>query len=366
VSVAPLGWPGAVSRARWFAAPVAIAIASRLFSAVLLARQAGAAGLLPPLVRDGSPFVAWDAQWYLHIALYGYHSAAIQASGSPVGHHDFAFFPGWPLLMRVVSLNGVLHLDPLAVVLANLLFILACVTAYQFFAARFSERTALWATLLLCFNPAAYVFTMAYSEALFMLLAALYFADNYGRLSPVYAGLSTFVRISGLAVGVSAAAMMFSRRMPRARVALIVAAVTAAFAAWWIYIWRLTGLFNGWFEGSPSWQKEEGVAAIGTELNKQPIWELAWIGFVGLMILGSVLLIRRHTDLAIYGLAAIAMSLIGAPASSMPRHAMIAFPAFGALADRLGSRLSAVLVILFAIGEIAFVGLAFGPSRQPP
>jgi hypothetical protein len=95
-------------------------------------------------------------------------------------------------------------------------------------------------------------------------------------------------------------------------------------------------------------------------------WEIVWIAFVALMIVGSVLLIRRHADMAVYGLVTIGLTLVGAPAWSMPRHAMVAFPAFVAIASRLGPRLSAVLVVVFMVGEFVFVDLAFGPGRNPP
>ena len=160
-------------------------------------RQTLGAGRLPQLVHDTSPFMSWDSQWYLHIAQYGYHPASIQPPVPVGGHHDFAFFPGWPLVIRIISLNGALPMHGLAVIAANLFFVLAAITAYQLFADRFNEQTALWGTLLLCFNPAAYVFSMAYTESLFVLLAALYFLDRYGRMSPVYAGLSSLVAFPG-------------------------------------------------------------------------------------------------------------------------------------------------------------------------
>src|SRR4051794_3643033 len=167
MGVAVVGRSYAPVRARWIVVPASIAVVSRVFSALLLVHETTAAGFLPSLVRDTSPFVAWDGQWYLHIARYGYHSAAIQRAPLAGGHHDFAFYPGWPILVRLVSLNGLLPIDQVAVLLANLIFILAVVTAFHLFVQRFDERTALWATLLLCFNPVAYVFSMAYTESLF-------------------------------------------------------------------------------------------------------------------------------------------------------------------------------------------------------
>ena len=355
------------SRFGWIVVPFLIAVASRVFSVVLLLQYQKAAVSLPQLGPFRSPFAAWDGQWYLQIASTGYHAQALQSATRVGGHHDFAFYPGWPLVIKIVSLNGLLPIDLTAAVLANGLFIIAAIVAYRLFADRFSARTALWATLLLAFNPVAYVFSMAYTESLFVVLLALYFVDRYGRAAPILAGAATLVRISGLAIAASAGVMFIFGRIPRVTTFLVGAAVFIAFAGWWTYIWQLTGHFTGWFEGSASWSQYQGISSVMREGYLVPLHVAAWLGFVGLMIIGSLLLLRRHMDMAVYGLAAIAMSLIGAPASSMPRHAMVAIPAFAALADRLGPKLSAVLLLIFAIGQIWFVNFAFAPiTRNPP
>ena len=351
------------ARSKWFLTPVAIALASRLFSTIVLAISA------PPgtdLLGTHGPFAAWDSAWYLAIAHSGYHAAPTQEATGGTDHHDFAFYPGWPVLIRVAALGGVLPFIVTGLVLANLVFVLAAVAVYALLRDRFNERTALWGTLLLAFNPASYVFSMIYSEGLFVLIVALYFLNRYGRASPLLAGLSMLARIGGLAVGASAAVMLVFNRAPRTRLFLIGAAVGVVFAAWWLYLWWLTGRFDGWLIGSTGWDQYDGIASIVTQFKMHPTRELLRVGFIALMIVGCLLMLRRHLDMAVFGLVAIALSLIGAPAWSMPRHAMVAFPAFGALADRLGPRLSALLVVAFAVGEVAFVGFAFGVARQPP
>ena len=364
--IEPVSSGGRRARFGWVAIPFAIALVSRIFSLFLLLQYQSSTLVLPRLGPFTSPLVAWDGQWYLHIASSGYHSAPLQSALLAGGHHDFAFYPGWPLLVKILSLNGLLPLDVIAVIAANTLFVLAAIIAYRLFVERFSARTAFWAIMLLAFSPVAYVFSMAYTESLFTLMVGLYFVNRYGRSAPLIAGLSTLVRISGLALGASALVMTVWGRVARLRGLLIVGAVGLAFAAWWIYIWRLTGAFNGWLEGSASWSRNEGINSILREGYHVPWHVVLWLGFVLLMIIGSLLLLRRHPDMAIFGLVAIAMSLIGAPASSMPRHALVALPAFAALSDRLGPRLSAALFVAFAIAEVFFVNFAFAPGVHNP
>jgi hypothetical protein len=145
-----------------------------------------------------------------------------------------------------------------------------------------------------------------------------------------------------------------------------VIAVVAVFAGWWIFIWQLTGNPKGWLEGSASWSRSLGPASVIRSLHRELLPAILWGSFVVLMFVGSVLLLRRQPQLALFGIIAIAMSVVGAPASSMPRHAMIAVPAFAALSLRLGTRLSAVVAIAFAIAQIVFVAFAFGSIHRPP
>jgi len=354
-------------RWQWIAAPASIAVASRLYSILLLLPYVNSPPQrLPLLTSYSSPFVAWDGQWYLRIALFGYHATALQSSGLVGGHHDFAFYPGWPLLIRIASVGGLLPADLVAAVLANILFVLAAIVVYRLFADRFGARTALWGTVLLAFSPVSYVFSMAYSEAGFLLLVGLYFLDRYGRLSPVLAGLAMLFRVAGVAIAVSAAVMFFLRRDLRGRLVLIGAAIAAAFAGWWLFIWQLTGSVDGWFEGSSSWSRYLGVLAVGRAFVDEPWHELFWFGFTLLMIVGSLVLLRHHTDLAVYGLVAVSLGLIDGSAPSMARYGLAAFPAFAAFAERLGPRRSLAAAIGFAVVQALFVIFAFGPGPHSP
>jgi hypothetical protein len=77
------------------------------------------------------------------------------------------------------------------------------------------------------------------------------------------------------------------------------------------------------------------------------------------------MLLRRRPEMALFGMIAITMTVLGAPASSMPRHSMIAIPAFAALALKLGPRFSTVVAVGFAALQVLFVAFAFGGVRPP-
>ena len=355
----PAAQPTNTATARWYLLPAAIALASRVYSVLLLFLLGHQGAALPLLVGDDSPFVAWDGQWYLHIAEFGYHATPLQ-NIEGISHFDFAFFPAWPLLIRLVSLGGLLPMAGTAVVVANVLFVTAAVVLYRLFADRFDGRTAIGGVLLFAFNPAAYVFSMAYSESLFVLLVGLFFVYDTRRRGPVAAGLATLTRLTGLAIGVSQVVMLAIRRDGRRIRLLTCVAVALAFAGWWAYIWLLTGNPTGWLDGSPSWNVVAGPAAVLRALRREPFQALLWLSFVGVMVIGSALLLRKQTDLSTFGLAAIALSVVGAPTQSMPRHAMVAIGAFAALALYLGPRWSVLLTAVFAAAQVLFVEFAFG------
>jgi hypothetical protein len=78
------------------------------------------------------------------------------------------------------------------------------------------------------------------------------------------------------------------------------------------------------------------------------------------MVLGTVLVYRRDLDLFAYAAVALAICAVpvvsGGISHSVPRYAMLAFPAFAGLSARLGRRATMALVLLFAIGQVVFVG----------
>jgi mannosyltransferase PIG-V len=342
-------------RLGWVVTPAAIAILSRTFSILLIAAWTTlGAGRADPLL-------AWDGQWYLGIARDGYHAVEV------LGGHDFAFYPLWPMLIRASTLVG-LPPDATAVVLANALFVVALVVLWRMLERRFDARTATGATALLAFAPPAFVFSMGYTESLFLLLGSLYFATS--PTSPwrlPLAALAAITRITGLAIVVTALVRSLRTHGLRRRVALAAAACgVLGFAAWWGYVALLTGDPLGYLQGSPNWIRGSVLSELRLAVLFHPLRVLAWAAFVGLLLAGTAALYRRHRELCTYAATVLAIGLVPIAAAgllhSVPRYAILAFPAFAGLASRLGSRTTLALVVAFAIAQVAFVGWVLPPT----
>lgn len=340
--------------------PAGIAIASRLF--VIAAMVLVAA--LRPLPAD--LFTTWDGQWYLRIALDGYHAM-------PVVVHklDYAFFPAWPILIRVLTF-GVLPMPAVAFVAANLLFVIGSVLVWRLLADRFDAPAATGAVALLSFAPPAYVFSMAYSESLFVVAVAgalLARSTWSAAILGVVAGGTRLAALS-LVAGAAAGRRMLAAGDPRRRRMLAMGIGTVlGFAAWFAYVALLTGTFGGFFEGSRSWIEGDLVRTQLNLLKGQPVEYAARFLFVAVVLVGSGLAFRRDRQLGLVALAIVGLAIASAasaPLQSIARYAMPAFPAYAALSHRLGRRGTFGLVVLFAIGEVWFAAWTIGPGRIPP
>ena len=107
-------------------------------------------------------FDRWDARYYLTIAAHGY----------PAHASDFrAFFPGYPLMVRLVHdvTGGLLSYTAAGCLVSFASFVVASGLLYGLIARRFGTRAALVSTLLFCWFPTSLFFLAPYSEALFAL-----------------------------------------------------------------------------------------------------------------------------------------------------------------------------------------------------
>lgn len=156
------------------------------------------------------PFIAWDNQWYTHIALFGYDTAATSA-----------FPPLYPLLEAIgAPIFGSAAVA--GVVIANAAGLGACLLLRwvldPVIGVRASQRTLLY---LLCF-PMAVFFLAAYTESLFLLLSLAVFAALQRRAfwwAGSFAGLAIMTRYTG-------AFLVFP----------LLIALWQARAAWWRYL----------------------------------------------------------------------------------------------------------------------------------
>ncbi|KAA0191006.1 hypothetical protein HAZT_HAZT007102 [Hyalella azteca] len=151
-------------------------------------------GLIGGLVR-------WDAQYFIHIAEYGY-----------THENTLAFFPLYPLLVRLLAnvafiplhfiINYHTTIILVAVILNFCLFIIASGIFYQLSGEVLgNEVLAYRASILFCINPASIFFSAPYSESLFALCtfcALLNYERGGGWAAPSLFGAAGCARSNGL------------------------------------------------------------------------------------------------------------------------------------------------------------------------
>jgi hypothetical protein len=147
------------------------------------------AGLRGLLLR---PWDHRDATWFVRIAASGYSAADPDRA---------AFFPLYPLLMRVLGAPTGHRYQIAGMVLSLVAYGLAMLVLYRLTAKLADTRTAAITVVLISVFPTAVVFNAVYSESLFLLLTVtcLWLASNRRWALAGIAGLlATLTRSSGI------------------------------------------------------------------------------------------------------------------------------------------------------------------------
>jgi hypothetical protein len=166
----------------------------------------------------------WDGLWYIQAAKGGWPSVAPNMPPETLGQDTTAFFPGYPLVIRLVHVTGLSW--PASALAATLLAGAAASAVIAVLVQSFAPaRVALLTVALWALQPESFVLSVAFSEALFTALAA--------------ATLLALVRRHWLAAGLLAAAASATRSVAAA---LTVAAVVAAALVLAIVLWRMASV----------------------------------------------------------------------------------------------------------------------------
>lgn len=146
-------------------------------------------------------FGNFDGVHYLRIAQNGYNAQFVQA-----------FFPLYPLLIRflnlfpkIEALDTQIYVDPsfffTAILLSNVVFLLALVLFYKLIRIDFNEKIAFGSLILLLAFPTSFYFGTIYTESLFLflVLGAIYFSRRGNFLfAGIFSALASATRIFGL------------------------------------------------------------------------------------------------------------------------------------------------------------------------
>jgi hypothetical protein len=330
-----------------------LALLAMWVSATWFQTPAGVGHLDPTL---GDILGSWDGVWYERIARQGY---PVPLPADPdtglLTYSAWAFYPGFPMLVRVLMLTGLPFLAAavaLNVVLgaAAVLLVWRCLHfALHAQPQPARDRLALAAAALWCLYPATGILLMPYTEALACLLVAgsllLLMQRRYLAVAAVALALG-FTRGVAPAVGCAVVAHLVLRWREdraagtrpldgdRSRAGLMVVATAVSSVAWPVMVGMASGLPMAFFDVQAAWGQNP-------ESGPFVLW-VAWAwdahGVVGvLVLLGLVgtyiaLVLGRHgawlaMELRVWALAyPLYLLAVVRPITSMWRFLLLDFP----------------------------------------
>jgi Mannosyltransferase (PIG-V) len=146
----------------------------------------------------------WDGGWFLAVVRHGYPDTVATGVGVQA-QTTIAFFPGYPLLIKAGSWVSGLSPAVTGVVISTLAGAAASVVLWLLAERVTNAKTADRTVVLFSFFPAAFVLSMVYAEAVFLLLVAsclLALVLERWAMAGLTAALAGLVRPNGLVLTV--------------------------------------------------------------------------------------------------------------------------------------------------------------------
>jgi len=286
-----------------------------------------------------SPLDDWDAVWYHWVETHWYEPA--------IGHGNVAaFYPLFPLAWRGVSWLP-LPIYLIGSLLSTAFFAVALCMLYRITLGRYDRAMAQRTVLFLAFWPLAFVFSMPYSESLFLVCSLGAFALTFHRrwwLGCAVGGLAVLARPVGVALFPAFAWRIYREHGLAWRKYLPLLLLVAADLAFFVFLlWRTGDFFQtldaqhrGWGRGfvplpfevaRAIWVDviENGLLRSAADTSFTIAWCVLWWR--------AWWVLRLPGEYLIYAALAILLPSTGGSLLSMGRMGMIAFPLFWALAQ---------------------------------
>ena len=391
----------------WYGKVATIFVASRIVTAVIFAIFA----LAQPLSyrTEASPdyftfATLWDGQWYWLISQSGYPASLPLTDTGQVAENAWAFLPGYPAVMWVLTLGNHLPFPVIAPLVSTVFAFGAALLFYRLMVRVLPASTALFSVVLLCTAPLSPILQVSYAESmhLFLLFAALLLlvTRRYLLLIPVAAAMA-LTRPSGLAFALLLLLHLIHRIATRSRdpldartfAAIVAAGITTALAgvAWPLVAWAVTGSataytdtelvwrrayigdqelfpFTPWFQGAEWWLARAGVAEGVAWWVGGALVVVLVAGFAAFLFTPAVR--RLGVDLRLWMLSyALYLLAVFFPQSSTFRLLVPLAPALGALAIPRSPVYRVSLVVLGIAGQIGWLYIAWwvdGLDWTPP
>lgn len=278
---------------------VAMFVASRLLLVVAAIVAETVIRPSPALVTiETSPILtsltSWDGWYYLNIARDGYHAEAVSAA-----YHDTAFAPLFPLIVRVLAAPWPAFTGLVAVLLSNVLFLVALVLLARLGTPYLGRRRAALAAGLLAIYPTASVFGMAYTESLFLLctVAAFLCAEERHRAwAGVFLALAVLSRVQGVALILPLWVLMLRQDAWRPRPTqawLLLGPV--ALIGFFLYVASITGSLTGYLDSAQGWGRT-GLGSAPADETVGATFGTYEAALLGILLWSVFLLIFRRVD----------------------------------------------------------------------
>ncbi|GAB2595148.1 glycosyltransferase family 39 protein [Streptomyces capparidis] len=211
--------------------------------------------MIPPGSEEGvrERLLSWDGRLYLHTAEHGYPQGLEYRADGTLAGSNLAFFPLYPGSVRLLRELTGLGWETCALTSARLAGAAAAVLVHRLGLRLYDRRVAFALTALVCVQPMAVSLSMAYTESLFLALAAgtLLAAHRQAWLTAGVCGLlagltrSTAVAVAA-ALAVAAGIAMWRERRVLWRAVAGCALGAAGVPSYLLWVAHRTGRLDGW------------------------------------------------------------------------------------------------------------------------
>lgn len=295
-------------------------------------------------------FANFDGVHYLQIARDGYANEFTQA-----------FFPLYPLLLRVIDSQTIRYLLIEGLIISNACFLIGLIFFFKLVSENYDKKIAFWALIFLLTFPTSFYFGAVYTEGLFFALTmAAFYLTHKNRI--LWASLAGLFASATRLIGVLLAPSLYFTTNIKKKYFVFLIPLGLIFYMLFLYI----------NFGNPllflTSQEIFGQGRTSTSIVLPPqvlyrylkilitssglplfnaVFELLATLFAFLLLLLNLKVLKR--EWLIFSLSSLLVPALTGTLTSMPRYALVAFPIFITLANLKSNPLKWALAAIFLI-----------------